>query len=315
VGWNCFRIERYQTLPGKAAALKNSKIYRFNSAPSVNCTAFMFKTGCLISLKVLSSFFYRVRSRVKQRRHNMSNTWALVPLKNLDRAKQRLVPVLSDEQRRRLVLAMVRDVLTALENSASITKILLVSSEPEAGPLLRDRNVDVFYSHRDEGMNRELESAAAYALSRGADRALIIHGDLPFLNSTTIDRFVGNVPQGTVRAARCKTGKGTNLLLAPLPLEIKLKFGRNSHKQFVKEAGDHKLQFDTVSDERLGMDIDSPEDFAKLMAKRDDAILSGRATRAFLSSYAGLPVSIQSSHTASQAGQVDRQENCDQERS
>ena len=61
----------------------------------------------------------------------MSNTWALVPLKNLDRAKQRLVPALSEDQRRNLVLAMARDVLTALEKSASITKTLLVSSEPE----------------------------------------------------------------------------------------------------------------------------------------------------------------------------------------
>ncbi len=218
----------------------------------------------------------------------MSNTWALVPLKNLDRAKQRLVPALSEDQRRNLVLAMARDVLTALEKSASITKTLLVSSEPEAGRLLRDRNVDVFYSHRDEGINRELELAAAYAHSGGADRALIVHGDLPFLNTATIDRFIEHAPPGTVRAARCKTGTGTNLLLAPLPLEIKLKFGRNSFRQFVKEAEDHNLQLETVVDERLGMDIDSPEDFVMLMAKRDDAILPGGATRAFLGNYAGI---------------------------
>jgi 2-phospho-L-lactate guanylyltransferase len=249
----------------------------------------MFKTACLIPLKVQSSFFCRAGSRVKQRSHNMSNTWALVPLKNLDQAKQRLEPALSEDQRRNLVLAMARDVLTALENSASITKTLLVSSEPEAGRLLRDRNVDVFYSHRDEGINRELELAAAYAHSRGADRALIVHGDLPFLNTATIDRFIEHAPPGTVRAARCKTGKGTNLLLAPLPLQIKLKFGRNSFQQFVKEAGDHKLKLETVIDERLGMDIDSPEDFVMLMAKREDAILLGGVTRTFLNNYAGIP--------------------------
>jgi len=223
----------------------------------------------------------------------MSNIWALVPLKNLDRAKQRLEPALNDDQRRSLVLAMARDVLTALEKSAFITKILLVSSEPEAGRLFRDHNVDVFYSHRDEGLNRELESAAACAHSQHADRALIVHGDLPFLNTATIDRFIEGAPQGTIRAARCKTGKGTNLLLAPLPLEIKLKFGRNSFQQFVREVGDHKLKLELVLDERLGMDIDSPEDFVMLMAKRNEAILLGQATRALLSHYAGLPVPLQ----------------------
>jgi 2-phospho-L-lactate guanylyltransferase len=188
---------------------------------------------------------------------------------------------------------MARDVLTVLEKSAFITKILLVSSEPQAGRLFRDLKVDVFYSHRDEGLNRELESAAACAHSQSADRALIVHADLPFLNTATIDRFIEAAPQGTIRAARCKNGKGTNLLLAPLPLEIKLKFGRNSFQKFVREAGDHKLQLGMVVDERLGMDIDSPEDFVVLMAKRNDAILLGQATRAFLSHYAGLPVSMQ----------------------
>ena len=40
--------------------------------------------------------------------------WALVPLKRLARSKQRLGAVLDAEERKGLVLAMARDVLTVL---------------------------------------------------------------------------------------------------------------------------------------------------------------------------------------------------------
>jgi 2-phospho-L-lactate guanylyltransferase (CobY/MobA/RfbA family) len=59
----------------------------------------------------------------------MSGTWALVPLKRLDRAKRRLAPLLSGVERGRLSLAMVADVLAALAEVENIGRILLVSSE------------------------------------------------------------------------------------------------------------------------------------------------------------------------------------------
>jgi len=241
----------------------------------------------------------------------MSETWALVPLKTLDRAKLRLAPVLSEELRRTLVLAMAQDVLNALETSESIDKILLVSSEHEAGRMLRGHKLDVFYSDRDEGINRELELAAAHAQARGADRVLIVHGDLPLLNAQSIEKFMRELPQTATRAAGCKNGSGTNLLLTPLPLGMKLKFGRNSLQRFVDEAGARELPLETVMDERLGMDIDGPEDLRMLMEQRDNAPLPGPATQAFLKSCAVPRHQYETPHTAGQARHVKRQENLD----
>jgi 2-phospho-L-lactate guanylyltransferase len=181
---------------------------------------------------------------------------------------------------------MAQDVLDALDVPESIDKILLVSSEHEAGRMLKGNKLDVFYSDRDEGINRELELAAAHAQARGADRVLIVHGDLPLLNTQSIEKFMQNLAQTSTRAAGCKNGSGTNLLLTPLPLGMKLKFGRNSLRSFVNEAGAHELPLETVIDERLGMDIDSPEDLRTLMEQRENAPLPGLATQAFLSSCA-----------------------------
>lgn len=220
----------------------------------------------------------------------MSGTWALVPFKRLDRAKRRLAPALPEEERGRLVLAMVEDVLAALDAVRDIERILLVSSEPEAGNLLARGDFDVFYSAQSEGMNRELEQAAAHASSLGAQRALIVHGDLPYLTATAIRKFLAAAPVDGMQAAACKLGTGTNILLTPVPLRVPLVFGRHSLRRFRQLAEGAGQQLAIVRDPRLAEDIDDPADFERLCAPARGGLRPGCATRAFL----GRHVQVQS---------------------
>lgn len=216
----------------------------------------------------------------------MSGTWALVALKRLDRAKRRLAPGLPEEERGRLVLAMVTDVLAALDGVRDIERILLVSSEPEAGSLLARGNFDVFYSAQSEGMNRELEQAAAYASSRGAQQVLIVHGDLPYLTAPVIGKFLATAPPEGMQAAACKWGTGTNLLMTPVPLRVPLVFGRHSLRRFRQLAESAGQRLDVVRDPRLAADVDDLADFERLCAPARGGPRPGRATRAFLGQYA-----------------------------
>ncbi|MDT8320170.1 MAG: 2-phospho-L-lactate guanylyltransferase [Xanthomonadales bacterium] len=195
----------------------------------------------------------------------MSQNWALVPLNNLDQAKSRLGPALDCAGRRALVLAMAEDALSALVEVDSIERILLVSNEPEAGTLLRDWPIEVFYSADHEGLNLELVQAAAYAATQGADRILIVHADLPWLTPETLVRFVTDCPPGVLRAAQCKLGVGTNALLTPLPLPLPLVFGPESLQRFTEGAAARGLDLHIVTDRRLSFDIDSPEDLQQLL--------------------------------------------------
>ena len=61
--------------------------------------------------------------------------WAIVPIKTFDRAKQRLSNVLSEEERRGLMLAMARDVITSLSSCKELSGILIVSRAREADSL------------------------------------------------------------------------------------------------------------------------------------------------------------------------------------
>lgn len=214
--------------------------------------------------------------------------WALVPLKNLARAKNRLAPAVDPAIRRALVLAMAEDVLAALGRVTSIERILLVSNEPEAGALLRDNRgnglFEVFYSADSEGLNRELEQAAAYAATRGAERALILHADLPWLCPAAVSDFIAACPAAEVLVAQDNVGTGTNAVLAPLPLPIPLVFGVESLPKFRAEAQARGVPLRAIDQAELAQDVDRPEDFARL----DDALRTGTppgpATRVLLES-------------------------------
>lgn len=217
----------------------------------------------------------------------MTETWALVPLKHLARAKARLAPALSEAERRDLVLAMASDVLAALQEVEAISHILLVSNEPEAGRMLSGGKLDVFYSAEHETLNEELTHAAAYAASKGAEQVLVVHADLPFLKPQDLARFLDTVPHAHLRAARCKLGTGTNLLLAPLPLNIPLVFGTGSLNRFIQQARSSGLELEVISDPSLGMDIDGPDDFDQLISGGPAGSFPGPATRALVQRLAG----------------------------
>jgi hypothetical protein len=100
--------------------------------------------------------------------------WAIVPIKSLEAAKRRLADVLSVAERRALMLAMARDVLTALARSQRLTGVLIVSRtrKPTPWPRLRHRAL-----HREPGRRpvrrrspRPASTPGSPARPRGDDR-------------------------------------------------------------------------------------------------------------------------------------------------
>lgn len=212
----------------------------------------------------------------------MSETWALLPLKRLDRAKRRLARIMDAGTRRALALAMARDVLSALHDARVADRTVLVTNEPEAGNLLHGGELEVFYSDRREGLNREVEQAAEFAGAQGAGRILLVHADLPYLTANALDRVARQAPADTVCVAACRRRTGTNLLIAPLPLSLEPVFGRDSLASFRRQAEERSVDLAVVHHPQLESDIDVPEDFERLVQSADSGRVPGQATRAFL---------------------------------
>ena len=103
----------------------------------------------------------------------MNGLWALVPLKCLAAAKQRLAPVLEPAPRTELMLSMAADVLTALIQLEVVERVLMVSEDPAAEQLALDAGVEWFQVSPGGGLNSDLECAAVFAQKQGARQVLI----------------------------------------------------------------------------------------------------------------------------------------------
>lgn len=195
----------------------------------------------------------------------MKRLWALVPLKQLAGAKTRLAEALDATARRELALAMARDVVTALAGARSVQRVVLVSDIPELPQLLGISAVASQIRTGARGLNEDLSAAAGWATREGATHVLIAHADLPLLDSAAVDRFAASADFKTLRAAGCRQGSGTNLLLAPLPLPLPLVFGHDSLARFRRVAGQAGLTLEVMAEPALASDVDDVADYETLL--------------------------------------------------
>src|SRR5215471_9713506 len=100
--------------------------------------------------------------------------WAVVPLKHIQHAKQRLAPLLTAQERADLMLAMVADVLDALARSAGLAGILLVSRAPEAADLAKRHGCELYSEAAGADLSESVQAAGGYLVANRAARGTLI---------------------------------------------------------------------------------------------------------------------------------------------
>jgi len=210
--------------------------------------------------------------------------WAIVPLKILSGSKQRLSGALSATQRAQLAQAMAQDVLAVLQHCREIDEVLLVSGDAVAKRLSEQSGANWLKPERQAGLNLDLTAACACARQRGASAALILHADLPLLDSQSIDamivraRSAAQAQQGKPLLAivPCKQATGSNLMYTPLPLPVPLVYGKESYLRFQALAKEQGVACHTLRVDDGDLDVDIPADLERLRQRINEA----EATRA-----------------------------------
>ena len=87
--------------------------------------------------------------------------WAVVPVKDMSGAKQRLAPVLASDERQEFYRAMLEDALSAVAQVSELTGISLVTKDREAIELGRRYNIRIIGETENRG-----HSAASQNSSR-----------------------------------------------------------------------------------------------------------------------------------------------------
>ncbi|MEZ5856731.1 MAG: 5-amino-6-(D-ribitylamino)uracil--L-tyrosine 4-hydroxyphenyl transferase CofH [Hyphomicrobiaceae bacterium] len=194
----------------------------------------------------------------------MPRTFAVVPVKALGAAKQRLATALSSGQRRALVLAMLEDVLSTLALVPAIERVMVVTRDADVAAAAARHGCETIGEPQGSDLNQSLAFGLAAAAAAGAERALVLPGDVPLATPTDIEAVLRAPVAGEGAIAPDAAHEGTNALLLPLPAAFVPRFGIDSfdrHRQLAAESG---LTLNTVERWGLAHDIDLAADLAAL---------------------------------------------------
>lgn len=189
--------------------------------------------------------------------------WLIVPIKSLSLAKSSLKTRLNSEERKKLVMAMLFDVLMSAKRVRDVARICVLSPDEEILKFASDLGV---WSIREPGLplNLALEFAIGQAKTGGADSVLIIPGDVPLATTRDIEEIISLADGDRVIVISPSKDMGTNALLLKPPDIISLKFGGESFPAHLKEALKSGAKVRIYYSESLAFDVDRPEDLLRV---------------------------------------------------
>ncbi len=191
----------------------------------------------------------------------MSGIWAVVPVKELAGAKQRLSSCLSAEERRALATTMLEDVLDALSAVGQLAGILVVTVDPVATSLASHYGARVVTDAAREGHTGAVTAAARLLAREGQTGMMTMPGDIPRLSSAEIAAtLAAHRPAPAFTIVPAHDDLGSNTIVCSPPDVVPLRFGDNSFYPHLDAARSHGIEPLIVRQPGIGMDIDHPND-------------------------------------------------------
>ena len=189
------------------------------------------------------------------------NTWAVIPVKPLLRAKSRLADVLSPEHRAEFAEIMLRQVLSVVGKVVELTGVVVISRDPHVLSIAREHYFRTLHERDKSDLNPALNRATEVIKVWRGDRVLVLPADLPFVTVNDIRAMLvrGKDSQSVVIAPN-HLGDGTNALLVnPIGL-FPYAYGEGSFQTHVDLATQHGATVYVYRSDTISLDIDVADD-------------------------------------------------------
>src|SRR4051794_19982142 len=187
--------------------------------------------------------------------------WAVVPVKNIAIAKQRLAPALPQDKRQALALAMLEDVLSALAGAPGLARRLLVTIDPAATRLAARYGFEFMSDGAEDGHTGAVSAAARRLAREGVGAMLTLPGDIPLVTSDEIASLVAaHRPAPSFTIAPSHDEKGSNAILLSPPDAVPLRFGDDSFFPHLAAAEARGMVPTILRLPGIALDIDNPAD-------------------------------------------------------
>jgi 2-phospho-L-lactate guanylyltransferase len=195
--------------------------------------------------------------------------FALLPVKILNNAKQRLAGHLTAAQRETLARKMYEQTLATLLQAKGIDRVVVVTGDPDAAQHARRSGVPVFEEREQLSHSASADAACTRAIQAGADTALLVPIDVPLALPEDFERLAAAARPGVVIVPSAD-GTGTNALARTPPDVIESRFGTGSFQAHLEQARARGVPAGVLRIPGLMFDIDTPEDVTELLARAPD---------------------------------------------
>ena len=217
---------------------------------------------------------------------------AVVPVKDLRNAKQRLAGVLDQPARTALFRIMLEDVLDTLSGAPSLAGIVLVTRDEDAFALAGRYGAECLVEPENRGHTAAVELAAEALARRGAGALLQVPGDIPRVTAEDIEAVIAaHASAPAVTIAPSRDHRGSNAVLCSPPDVFPFRFGDDSFHPHLAAARAIGIEPSVVERAGIGLDIDTPDDLGAFLDTPSDT----RTYRFLASGLRGFPVRPQPS--------------------
>ncbi len=195
--------------------------------------------------------------------------FAVVPVKDLSKAKERLSSILSQTERTALAYAMLEDVLRAMKGSRLLDRLFVVTSDENAIELAKILGVEIIKETKQEGESTSVDYASKICKNMGAQSVLVIPGDTPLVTPGDVDLILEKEKSyPSVVLVPARDDMGTNAIFRKPPDVIPSRFGYDSFKKHINEARQRNIPYEVYYLSMVALDVDEPEDLALFGSKK-----------------------------------------------
>ncbi|MFC3106419.1 2-phospho-L-lactate guanylyltransferase [Undibacterium arcticum] len=187
--------------------------------------------------------------------------WAVVPVKSFACAKQRLMSLLSSQERAGLARAMFEDVLRVLAHSPHLAGTIVVTSDADAIAIAHAAGVGVLDDSANAGLVPAVQLAAQHLACAKRAGMLVVPADLPLITAADIELIaLAHQVSPSITLVAASNDGGTNALACSPPAALPFCFGEDSFRRHRDAALSLGLVPRVLTLPRFGRDIDRPDD-------------------------------------------------------
>ena len=197
-------------------------------------------------------------------------TTAILPIKQLENAKQRLAGLLNADDRKALFTAMVEDVLTAAEACSLIDEIIVVTDDASVASLAKGYGAEIRPEPEVPGLIEAVTETSRQLAAEGVSTMVFLPGDVPLVSAEELELVLegfglSDDPEFLIVPA-ADLG-GSNCVACSPPDCMTFGFGEDSFRRHLGIARDLGLNPVVAKLPGIGLDIDTPDDLRELVAQ------------------------------------------------